>query len=251
MRSKQSLTSREISEMNHFDVMAQAYDTNYTYDVPFTQYKIQKKIKQLFASYDKNKVFSILEIGAGTGEYTQYLAELFPNAKITAIDISPKILAVAKKKCKRFKNVTFQVASAYDLPYKSKSFDIICGFYILHHLDLKATLKEMHRLLKPKAEALFYEPNLLNPVVLAIKSLPFLKKMVGDSPEEWAINSIQLEDTCQPFKSLKWETTEFVILPSSLALETAVRLDAFFSLLGRAPLLNLVGGSVCLRFKKG
>jgi len=250
MASKRSLTPREKSEMTHFDLMAQNYDLNYTYDTPFTQYKIHKKLQLLFKNLPKKKKISILEVGAGTGEYTQYLAQLFPNAKITAVDISPQILKVAAEKCQHFSNISFKVASAYDLPFEDKSFDLVCGFYILHHLDVHSCLTELHRVLKTKATARFYEPNALNPVVSAIKNIPFLKERAGDSPEESAINPWWLKKNCQPFLELRWLTSEFVVIPAAIPISTAIRLDIWLSKIGSLPVLRLFGGSVSLIFKK-
>ena len=245
-----SISNQENSEKKHFDKMADLYDSNYTYNTPFTQYKIQKKMSALFDSHNSNGKIAILEIGAGTGEYTQHLAKLFSNASITAVDISPKVLAVAKKKCENFSNVQFKAMSAYDLPFKNGSFDIVCGFYILHHLDIPATVKEMHRILKQGGEGLFYEPNLLNPVVLAIKSIPYLKEKAGDSPDEWAINPLKFQSYLSKFKSLKWKTSEFVSLPSFIPLRFSIIFDELFTMLGSLPILNLFGGSVSLKFKK-
>lgn len=250
MKKSRILTASELSEQKHFDVMAKKYDTNYTYNTPFTQYKIQKKLRILFKSIKPSQKLRILEIGAGTGEYTQHLAAFFPESKITAIDISPKILKVAEKKCKKFSNVTFEVASAYDLPYKKNEFDLVCGFYILHHIDPVASLQEAHRVLKKGGLAAFYEPNLLNPVVFAIKSIPWLKKRVGDSPEEWAINPLSLNTGFAGFPEVKYMPTEFIAVPGSLSLVLAVAIDKLTSLLSYVPVVRLLGGSLAIILRK-
>ncbi|MDQ3008763.1 MAG: class I SAM-dependent methyltransferase [bacterium] len=250
MAKKRELTSREKSEKIHFDEMAKLYDENYTYNTAFTQYKIQKKLAILFSNVDRNKKFKILEIGAGTGEYTQHLAQLFPKAQITAIDISPKILEVAKAKCKKYRNIRYQTASVYELPYADQEFDFVCGFYILHHLNLEVSLREVHRVLKKDAEALFYEPNILNPVVFAIKEFAPLKKLAGDSPDEWAINPLSLHSTAPWFSDVTCQTTEFIAVPSSLPFSVAVLLDKVFGVIGKLPFINLLGGSVSIKMTK-
>ncbi|PHJ38216.1 hypothetical protein P378_10315 [Desulforamulus profundi] len=68
-----------------------------TYD----QYaKVQKKMAQELS----NKITAvgkefreILEIGCGTGFLTELLAREFPRANILALDISPRMIKVAKK----------------------------------------------------------------------------------------------------------------------------------------------------------
>lgn len=247
---KKNLQDQEIAERNHFDSLSNLYDKNYFYNTPFNRYKIEKKVFDIFSPIKKNGEIRILEVGAGTGEYTQYIAQLFPKAKIVAIDISPEILKLAKKKCKKYKNVEFQAASAYKLPFRENSFDLVCGFYILHHLDLKATAKEICRVLKPESKALFYEPNLLNPVVFLIKSVPFLKKKAGDSEDEWAINPLTLDKDMKPLKLLRWKTSEFIAIPSFFNLGFSISLDRLMALIGSLPIINFFGGSISVSFLK-
>lgn len=250
MRKNKLIKSNELSEQLHFDLMAKKYDSNYTYDTPFTQYKIQKKLNFLFKKVGKNKKLKILEIGAGTGEYTQQLAQLFPKSEIVAIDISPKILKVAKEKCKKFDNVSFKVASVYDLPYKKDHFDIVCGFYILHHVDLKTSLKEIYRVLKTKGLAIFYEPNILNPLVFIIKNNSWLKKKVGDSPEEKAINPLNFGKKSSLFSKYSWSTSEFIFNSNTIPLGLAIFIDKATFFLSFVPGINLLGGSVAIKLIK-
>ena len=49
----------------------------------------------------------IVEIGCGTGRNLAHLARIFPEARITGIDLSPEMLAVAARRTARFgKRVT-------------------------------------------------------------------------------------------------------------------------------------------------
>jgi ubiquinone/menaquinone biosynthesis C-methylase UbiE len=243
--SKKSLHHLEKSEAKHFDDMAKQYDHNYHYDTPFHQYKIQKKLGVFAAqlsTFHVPKRLKILEVGCGTGEYTVQLAQRFPEADITAYDISPNIAAVAREKCRKFSNVHITVASAYNTQYKSETFDMVCGFYVLHHLQLGPALTEAHRVLKDGGYLFFYEPNLLNPIVLATKSIPYLKERAGDSPDEWAVNPLTLGKTLKGFTVLASSTTEF--LPNTtLPFAVTKFVDDCTHVLAHIPLLNLLGGS--------
>ena len=70
---------------------------------------------------------NVLEVGAGTGEITSYLAK---GCKwITGIDISSEMVAAANKKKSdsNIGNVTFQVEDAYKLSFDNASIDkVIC-----------------------------------------------------------------------------------------------------------------------------
>ncbi len=98
----------------------------------------------------------VLEIGCGTGNFTEMFAET--GASLVAVDIS-------------------QV----DGP-----FDAIIGSSILHHLNLELSLIKIFELLKPGGIMSFAKPNMLNPQILIQKNIPWLKKRLGDSPDETA-----------------------------------------------------------------
>lgn len=65
----------------------------------------------------------ILEIGCGTGNYTQLLREKFRNAKLKALDISDKMIEVAQQKLKD-KEIEFIVADA-ETANLNEVFDLI------------------------------------------------------------------------------------------------------------------------------
>jgi len=246
-------TQREKREEIHFDKMASYYDKNYGYSDPFTQYKIKKKVQE-FHKYVKRNLQTarprILEIGSGTGEYTREIAEMFPDAEVLGIDISGKILKIAQKKCQDFKNVSFKTVSAYDTGFKKQSFDVICGFYVLHHLDLQRFRRELVRLLGPSGLGFFYEPNIINPAVYIIKSIPYLKKKAGDSPDEWGINPISIRKIFKRF-DVEVLTSEFILPTKILPLRFLKKMDKLLGLLGKIPILKYLGGSIilCLRLR--
>lgn len=253
MKAK-TLTAREKHERSHFDKLSQGYDKNYGYNDAFTQYKLQKKsnlFNQLTSSLlTRQKSLKILEIGVGTGEYTKLIAG---NKKLnfTSIDISEGILSVAKNKLKKYKNVELLCRSAYDTGLPSESVDLICGFYILHHLNLSLVRDEMMRVLKPGGIVYFYEPNLANPVVYMIKNTPFIKKMVGDSPDETAINPFMIEKQFSPLKKISIKTSEFIPPLNFLNLKKAISIDEISNkLFSVTPGLKNLGGSVELVFTK-
>lgn len=77
---------------------------------------------------DKNKKFSICDIGAGCGNISITLKKLFENADITAIEISEKAMQVIKKNCGNiFKNKnSINIINADALIFEpEKKFDII------------------------------------------------------------------------------------------------------------------------------
>ncbi|MGB3242250.1 MAG: malonyl-ACP O-methyltransferase BioC [Candidatus Omnitrophota bacterium] len=70
---------------------------------------VQKKCAERLMDLIKGKSFSrILEIGCGTGTYTQLLGQKYKESEITAVDISKTMVSEAKKKVSG-KNMRFLV----------------------------------------------------------------------------------------------------------------------------------------------
>ena len=158
-----------------------------------------------------------MEIGCGTGFFTEKFAQT--GARIMAIDISSDLLAMAKVKKISKERVRF-IAGRFEDCEITGPFDAIIGSSVLHHLDVKATLVKIKKLLKPGGIMAFAEPNMLNPIIILQKNIPWLKRRMGDSPDEtafvrWGLKRL-LKDTgfseieivprdwLMPMTPLKW-----------------------------------------------
>lgn len=113
----------------------------------------------------------ILVLGCGLGEEAIYLG--FKKGKITTIDISGEMLKFTKKLAKKnnVNNIKFYKMSAEKMSFKDNSFDLILGCNILHHVNVKKTIKEVKRILKPNGIASFSEPLKYNPIINAYRVL--------------------------------------------------------------------------------
>ena len=83
------------------------------------------------------KAPNILIAGCGTGQQSIYVASLFKNAKILAVDLSLSSLAYAKRKTNEFgiQNIDYMQADILDLSKLNRKFDIIYCSGVLHHMD--------------------------------------------------------------------------------------------------------------------
>lgn len=94
----------------------------------------------------------VLEAGCGVGAQTVIIAEHSPQAAITSIDISADSLEQARGVVaeRGFKNVRFQQADIFDLPFEPNSFDDVFVCFVLEHLpDPVEALRCLKRVLKP------------------------------------------------------------------------------------------------------
>jgi ubiquinone/menaquinone biosynthesis C-methylase UbiE len=94
--------------------------------------------------YSNGEGLNFLELGSGTGALTQFVAQAFPKANITCVDLSPYYLQESKKKLQKFKRINFMKANAEDLPFKDKSFDVIYSCYLFHEIPLNVRKKIIH-----------------------------------------------------------------------------------------------------------
>ena len=71
---------------------------------------------------------TILELGTGTGAGALMLAERFPDAEVTAVDLAEAMIAEAQRKTPpgAGSRLRFAVADAAALPFADGAFDLVC-----------------------------------------------------------------------------------------------------------------------------
>jgi ubiquinone/menaquinone biosynthesis C-methylase UbiE len=144
--------------------------------------RAQRRAEMFIEKTGMNSTYDVLEIGCGSGIFTEKLSRT--QARIIATDISEDLLALARRK--NLPNCELRITDAHHLEFASNTFDVVYGSSILHHLDVEKALKEIFRVLKPRGQIIFSEPNMLNPIVMMIKNVGPLKKIFHESPDETA-----------------------------------------------------------------
>lgn len=109
---------------------------------------------------------SVLDVGCGDGENAMNFAKL--GARVTGIDISPKAIELARKRAavNDVTSLTSFVCSPLEtVGFPERSFDVIWGDAVLHHLipDLENVMQRLVRWAKPGAMVIFAEPMNLSP----------------------------------------------------------------------------------------
>jgi len=88
----------------------------------------------------------VLDVGTGTGVAALALADWFPDAEVTGVDLSPGMVAEAERKGGR---VRFLVADASRLPFPDASFDLVVLMNAVPFFD------ELARIVAPGGTAAF------------------------------------------------------------------------------------------------
>ncbi len=196
----------------------------------------------------------VLEVGCGTGFFSEIF--LRHGIDLHAIDISPELLAKARERFlpaagqTKEKKIDFRLCDIESLPYKDGVFDAVVGIRVLHHLDMEASFAEISRVLARGGVIAFCEPNMLNPQIMIQKNIPFVKRLMGDTPDEtaffkWPLNRFLknhgFADICiEPFDFLHpW-------IPGALAPSA----EAIGGILERIPVVKEIAGSLRIFAKK-
>ncbi|XP_010689879.2 uncharacterized protein LOC104903532 isoform X3 [Beta vulgaris subsp. vulgaris] len=141
-----SITRRAIPDASSLDEAIEVVRGNWL-----------RVIEKHHQQYSRNStVGNILDIGCSIGWSTRFLADKYPSANVTGLDLSPYFLAVAQFKEKsrpsRGKCINWIHANGEDTGLPAKSFDLVSIAYVLHECPAKATVnlvKEAFRLLRP------------------------------------------------------------------------------------------------------
>jgi 2-polyprenyl-3-methyl-5-hydroxy-6-metoxy-1,4-benzoquinol methylase len=125
----------------------------------------------------------VLEIGCGTGMFTEMFAAT--GARIIAVDISAELLNKARARRLPPGQVTFCEKRFEDCEIEGP-FDAVIGSSILHHLEIGSAIRRIKELLKPGGCISFAEPNMLNPQVFIERKFSHLPVFSYTSPDETA-----------------------------------------------------------------
>lgn len=140
-----TLTKTQIKEMSYVSFMALLDEVNRP---PGGKDSVRKAVQNSFIT----NTSKVLDVGCNTGFCTFEIAHL-AKAKVTGIDISPDMIAAAR----RYKSkdplgalATFRVADGMNIPFKNEQFDVVfSGGSTAFIDDKKRAIEEYARVVKP------------------------------------------------------------------------------------------------------
>lgn len=146
---------------------------------------------------ETQKLFStgmrILEFGCGTG--TTAIKHSAYVQHIDAIDISEKMLEIARRKAKEAKveNINFTRGTLAEFNADTESLDAVLGLNVLHLLpNREETLAEVARILKPGGYFVSSTGCLRNSYLRFLKLLVPIGKLFGLMPDIFILTEAQL-----------------------------------------------------------
>jgi SAM-dependent methyltransferase len=123
----------------------------------------------------------VLDVACGTGESTLAWHRHFPEAHISAVDVSPYMLVVAEQKVRSIPLIDVRCANAETLPFEDASFDVVTASLLFHELPADVSprvLAEMRRVVRPNGWIAVVEPYRVGAPVL--KPIPFPEPYLKD-----------------------------------------------------------------------
>ncbi len=115
----------------------------------------------------------IMDLGCSVGLSTFALQPVYPQAKITGVDLCPYFLAIAHYRSQqRQANINWVHAAGESTGIADNSFDLVSMFLICHELPQSATREiftEVRRLLRPGGHLTIMD---MNPQAEAYKKMP-------------------------------------------------------------------------------
>ena len=173
---KLELNKSRGSIQTMFDEVAPTYDfLNHLLSLGIDNYWRIMARNRAAKALGTNTAPRILDVATGTGDLAAAMAKL-PGAKVTALDLSPEMLAIARKK---YPDFDFHEGYAEKLPFDAASFDIVsAGFGVRNFEDLAQGMREVHRVLKPGGCALIIEPMIPRNAAMRNLYLVYFKKVL-------------------------------------------------------------------------
>ena len=153
-------TADEIRDVNtrYHDVAASSYDSKWGIDFgEVGQAQVLGKLRKVLGCGLEPGFARSLEVGAGTGYFSLNLLRAGVVREATCTDISPGMLRALRGNAERLGlEVRTARADAESLPFPDRSFDLVLGHAVLHHLpDLERAFGEFHRVLAPGGRIVF------------------------------------------------------------------------------------------------
>ncbi len=128
----------------------------------------------------------VLDVGTGLGEAAVYFA--LAGAEVTALDISPGMVAAARALAGRHGvEIEALVQSAEELAVEPRSYDFVYAANVLHHVtDRERFFRAVHAALRPGGRFFTWDPLIYNPAIHVYRRLATAVRTADEAPLSFA-----------------------------------------------------------------
>jgi 2-polyprenyl-3-methyl-5-hydroxy-6-metoxy-1,4-benzoquinol methylase len=236
-------SDRAEHEIQHGKVLASlGPEQTWGWGSPAGQVRAKRRANFIATGARLNPGSHVLEIGCGTGLFTEYFSET--GCFITGVDISEPLIKLAQERHLPAERVRFITKSFEDSDLDGP-FDAVIGSSVLHHLDLPRALPRIYQILKPGGILAFAEPNMLNPQVFMERKFRFLFPYV--SPDETAFVRWKIKSDLQRLGFQEVEIRPFDWLHPAVPARLIPLASAIGGGLERIPLIREFSGSLFIK----
>ncbi|MFN8370739.1 MAG: class I SAM-dependent methyltransferase [Bacteriovoracaceae bacterium] len=209
----------------NFEATYQQLSSEYLKSLPISESLVEflNEIRSLGIYKDQDeKIKKVLEMGCGTGSFTEYLAQNYNQ--VVGCDISQTAIKEAQQRLNRMNNVQLKNLNALTLgeAFPQDSFDLVVDSHLLHHL------------LNQKEREIYFKAlkDIVRPQGLILIETPFLSKnniftekfSLDESGILWeSIDEIQNRDQYCELKVMdnsyylpKWRLKDFLSLEDEI-----------------------------------
>jgi 2-polyprenyl-3-methyl-5-hydroxy-6-metoxy-1,4-benzoquinol methylase len=163
----------------------------------------RRRLEIIRAMVGSHRGLDIAEVGSGGG----HVLRLFPDARLTAIDVSGVFLETARRNLRGY-DARFIKGELTSLALPSAAFDrVICTEVLEHTRDPAAILAEIRRIVRPGGVAVITVPN--DPLILKLKGA------VRRTPAGWLLGG-RVEWGGDEYHLHVWTPAEFEALLSPM-----------------------------------
>ena len=238
---------RYSEERRQGELIAAGEESAWGWSGPAGTMRAERRAEFLVREAHLRPGVSCLELGCGTGEFTE---RLIPSGcQLSAIELSE----VTAERCRQRVNGKAEVIVGNietGEGMEGRVFDAIVGVSVLHHVNLDLCFANTFSKLKPGGYFAFSEPNMANPQIWAERHIGFVKRIRHVTAHETAFHAGQLRrqfesrgfavTTCTPFEFLH-PSTPRPLIPLMVGLERV---------LSHTPLVRRIAGSLLIAGNK-
>ena len=194
-------TNVRPEELNYDRYSMDKYDRDIINSIPHHKDLHSAIAVYVTKNFDRNHIYSVLDLGVGTGITSKLIQDILPEAQFDAVDFSKKMLFGAKKKMGK-KNVNYIFGDYSKIKFDRK-YDIVVSVIGIHHQNSKGKkilFRKIYSLLKPGGVFIFGDlVTYKDAKKAALNQALHFHHLVQKTPDvktlaEWAHHHVELND---------------------------------------------------------